>query len=124
MTYSELTDFCASKKVTVTKLAEKAGLTLQGLRKGMNNFSLGYHAIESICSTLEITPNQFFGWEDNIKKQQIQNGGVGNTQQMDTHAVDILHQQLTAKDEQLKTKDEQIREKDAQIAQLFKLLSK
>ena len=73
--------------------------------------------IELLCRVLEITPNRFFGWKETVKKQQIQNGGVGNTQHMDSYAVELLQGQLNIKDEQIK-------EKDAQIAQLLKLIAK
>ena len=116
MTYSELKDFAEMKKISLQKIAEAIDMTTRGMQTSFENQTLPTRKVELICKFLEITPNQFFGWEDNIKKQQIQNGGIGNTQQMDTYAVDVLKQQITAK-------DEQIREKDAQISQLLKLLS-
>lgn len=117
LTYSELSDICNEKKISLSKLAECANMTLRGFREAFNRNSVSAHTAASICQTLGITPNQFFGWEDGVKKQQIQNGGIGNTQQMDTYAVGVLRQQIA-------TKDEQIREKDAQISQLLKLLTK
>lgn len=116
MTYSELRDLSELKNFTLQSIAERIGMSRVGLKSAFENQSLSIAKVTEICKCLEITPNQFFGWEDEVKKQQIQNGGVGNTQQMDTYAVDVLKQQIIAK-------DEQIREKDAQISQLLKLLS-
>lgn len=116
MTYSELKDFAELKKISLQKIAETIEMTARGMQTSFENQTLPIRKVTQICKCLEITPNQFFGWEDEIKKQQIQNGGIGNTQQMDTYAVDVLKQQIIAK-------DEQIREKDAQISQLLKLLS-
>ena len=117
MTYSELKDFAEMKKISLQKIAEAIDMTTRGMQTSFENQTLPTRKVELICKFLEITPNQFFGWEDGAKRQQIQNGGIGNTQQMDTYAVDVLKQQITAK-------DEQIREKDAQISQLLKLLTK
>lgn len=117
MTYSELKDFAESKKISLQKIAETIEMTSRGMQTSFENQTLPIRKVAQICNCLEITPNQFFGWDDGVKKQQIQNGGIGNTQQMDTYAVDVLRQQIA-------TKDEQIREKDAQISQLLKLLTK
>ena len=57
---------------------------------------------------------------------QTQNGGIGNTQNMNTYTepIDLLRTEIAAKNEQIKVKDEQLRSKDEQIARLLDLLNK
>ena len=57
---------------------------------------------------------------------QTQNGGIGNTQNMNTFTepIDILRTEIAAKNDQLKAKDDQLRSKDEQIARLLDLLNK
>ena len=57
---------------------------------------------------------------------QTQNGGIGNTQNMNTFTepIDLLRTEIAAKNDQLKVKDEQLRSKDEQIARLLDLLNK
>ena len=117
MIYSEVYDLCLTKKIPIKELCVKIGMTYQGFKTSLETNKLDADKIELLCHALEITPNRFFGWKETVKKQQIQNGGIGNTQHMDSCAVELLQSQL-------KIKDEQIREKDAQIAQLFRLIDK
>ena len=117
MVYSEIYDLCSDKKKSVKELCAQIGMTYQGFKTSLDTNKLDADKIELLCRVLEITPNKFFGWKESVKKQQIQNGGVGNTQHMDSYAVELLQSQLNIKDEQIK-------EKDAQIAQLLKLIAK
>lgn len=117
MVYSEIYDLCSDKKISVKELCAQIGMTYQGLKTSLETNKLDADKIELLCRALEITPNKFFGWNESVKKQQIQNGGVGNTQHMDSYTVELLQGQLNIKDEQIK-------EKDAQIAQLLKLITK
>ena len=64
---------------------------------------------------------------------QTQNGGIGNTQNMNTFTepIDLLrteiaakNEQIKVKDDQLRTKDDQLRAKDDQIAKLLDMLTK
>lgn len=121
MTYSELSDLCNKRKISLTSVATSADMTLRGFRDGMNRQTLGMKAIEAICTTLEITPNQFFGWNEseegqaardkqgiskgyaieNTQHKQVQNGGIGNTQHIDIASVSVLQEQIKIKDEQI-----------------------
>ena len=57
---------------------------------------------------------------------QTQNGGIGNTQNMNTFTepIDLLRTEIAAKNEQIKVKDDQLRTKDDQIAKLLDMLTK
>lgn len=48
---------------------------------------------------------------------QTQNGGIGNTQNMNTFTepIDLLRTEIAAKNEQIKVKDDQLRTKDDQL---------
>lgn len=63
LTYEQLQDIAESKKMTITEVAAKSGLTLAGLRKGMRQKSLTTSSILAICETLSISPNELLGVE-------------------------------------------------------------
>ena len=101
MTYSELQDLCYEKKISLTSVAECANMTLRGFRVGMLNRTLQIKAIEAVCKKLNITPNQFFGWEDKSGTFTTTQVGVMNSQNIGSSGVEILQQQLSIKDEQI-----------------------
>lgn len=101
LTYSELSDICNEKKISLSSLAEKAGMTLRGFREGYNRQTIGVLVAASICETLGMTPNELFGWNDERPTfQQVQNGGKNNRQNM-TADVELLREQLVVKDKQI-----------------------
>ena len=102
MTYSELSDLCYARKISLTSVAESANMTLRGFRDGMNNRSLGIKALEAVCKRLEISPNEFLGWEEKYSTFNTTQVGVMNSQSIGSNGIDILQQQLAVKDEQIK----------------------
>lgn len=110
MTYSELSDLCYKKKISLTRIADCANMTLRGFREGMNKQTLGIRAILPICTELGITPNEFFGIDGSTSTFNTNQVGVVNNQNIGAMGVEILQQQLAIKDEQIK--------------QLFELLKK
>lgn len=108
MNYSELQDFADRKKITLQSIAEGIGMSRVGMKTSFENQTLPIKKVKVVCDILGITPNQFFGIEEKMQHKQVQNGGVGNTQNMDVASAAMLQEQLRIKDEQLKAKDEQI----------------
>lgn len=102
MTYSELSDLCYARKISLTSVAESANMTLRGFRDGVNNRSLGIKALEAVCKRLEISPNEFLGWEEKCSTFNTTQVGVMNNQSIGANGIDILQQQLAVKDEQIK----------------------
>lgn len=117
LTYSEIMDICAAKRITVTKLAEKVEMTLHGLKSGLQRQTLSSQVIYALCEELGITPNAFFRWEDKGDVYNTNQLGVINNQNIGATGIEILQQQLA-------TKDEQIRQLHEEIRQLLNLLNK
>lgn len=117
MTYSELQDLCYQRKISLTSVAESAGMTLRGFRDGMNKRTLGIKALEAVCNKMNISPNEFLGWEIKQPTYNTTQVGVMNNQQIGAAGIEILQQQLI-------TKDDQIKELNDQIKQLLNLLNK
>lgn len=111
MTYSELTDLCYARKISLTSVAESAGMTLRGFRDGMNNRSLGIKALESVCKKLEISPNEFLGWEEKCSTFNTTQVGVMNSQNIGSNGIELLQHQLAVKDEQIKVLMELLKNK-------------
>lgn len=103
MTYSELQDLCHEKRISLTSVAECANMTLRGFRVGMINRTLQIKAIEAVCNRLNITPNQFIGWKEDISTFQTNQLGVVNNQNIGASGIDILQQQLAVKDKQIES---------------------
>ena len=113
MTYSELSDICDAKRILLKNVAESSGLTYDGLRNGMIKQSLGMTKVLRICEAVGITPNQFFGWNEEKATYNTSQVGMVNNQNIGAMGVEILQQQLAVKDEQIK-----------QLHQLLQLLNK
>lgn len=102
MTYSELSDLCYEKRISLSSVAESANMTLRGFREGMNKQTLGIKAVVNVCKRLSISPNEFFGWEDKGDVYNTTQVGVMNNQNIGAAGIEILQQQLAIKDEQIK----------------------
>ena len=118
MIYNELKEICRINKISLQLVASEVGITQDGLKRGIDKQSLAIRYVVPLCQSLCITPNQFFGEAEPIKRniQQNQTGGVGNTQTMNVGLSALQHQ--------LVEKDRQLAEKDRQIARLLDLLNK
>lgn len=102
LTYSEITDLCADKRITFTNLAKSAGMTVHGLKYAIQKQTLQSQVVFTICNILGITPNQFFKWEDPASTFNTTQFGVMNSQNIGSAGIEILHQQLAVKDDQIK----------------------
>ncbi len=102
MSYSELSDFCYDNKIEIKSLCERIGITTQGLAKGMKKQSLGMLVVKALCDELKITPNRFYGYETSGQTFNTTQVGVMNSQNIGASNIEILHQQLSVKDEQIK----------------------
>lgn len=102
LTYSEIVDLCAEKRITVTNLAKSTGMTLHGLKAGIQKQTLQSQVVFTICNLLGITPNRFFNWNEEKSTYSTNQVGVVNNQNIGAMGVEILQQQLAVKDEQIK----------------------
>lgn len=101
MSYSELSDFCYDNGVEIKSLCQKIGITTQGLAKGMKKQSLGMLVVKALCDELGISPNRFYGYESSGQTYNTTQVGVMNSQNIGATNIEILHQQLSVKDEQI-----------------------
>lgn len=102
LTYSELSDLCATREISLTELAETCNMTLRGFRDAINNNTLSARAIIPICIKLGIAPNDFLSWDKKLSTYNSNQVGVFNTQNIGSAGIEILQQQLQTKDEQIK----------------------
>lgn len=102
MTYNDLSDICDAKRILLKNVAQSSGLTYDGLRNGMIKQSLGMTKVLRICEAVGITPNQFFGWNEEKSTYNTNQVGMVNNQNIGAAGIEILQQQLQTKDEQIK----------------------
>lgn len=135
MDFSQLKKICKTSHVPVTEIAENLNLSYDGLKRGLNNGTIGIKYVLPICSYFGITVADFFGQPktttgDIVYGSQQKQGKkqIMHIQESEStkQAIKILEEQLREKEEQLKNKEEQLREKDklifSQHAQIDKLL--
>lgn len=109
MNYYELQDLCEIKHKTVTNVARTLGITLEGLKRGLNNGSLSIRYMQPMCDFLGITPNDFWG----IKTRD---GDTGCNKYGNNQTINQLPSELS---ETIAILREQLKEKDAQINSLI-----
>lgn len=109
MDYEQFKNICRINKIAMQDLADEIGMTQDGLKKGLLSGGLAIRYVLPLCKLLAMTPNRFFGIEEKTTTSQTQNGGVGNTQIMESGMAAL---------------QEQLREKDKQIDKLLILLEK
>ena len=103
MNYNDLREWCKKHYIPVTTVAREVGITISGVKYGLNNKSMALRFIPQLCKSLGMSPNEFFGYKEKegSSYSQVQNGGVGNVQNMESESIAILHEQLRKKDEQI-----------------------
>ena len=114
MNYYELQDLCEMKHKTVTNVARALGITLEGLKRGLNNESLSFRYVKPICDLLEITPNEFFRVNSNSGDTGCNKFGQNQT----------INQVPVELNDTLVILRSQLKEKDMQIEKLLNLLNK
>lgn len=113
MNYNKLKCIAEEKGYTMKMLAEKIGISTAGLKKGIDKVKLGWDYISKICDTLSISPNQFFGWEE-----ETPSVGSGN------FASHITGGNTQNSNEAIKALNSQLKEKDKQIDRLLKIIER
>ena len=113
MNYNKLKCIAGENGYTMEMLAEKIGISTAGLKKGIESVKLGWNYICKICDTLSISPNQFFGWEE-----ETPSVGSGN------FASHITGGNTQNSNEAIKALKDQLKEKDKQIDRLLKIIEK
>lgn len=103
MNYTEIQDLCTLRKVTVSDIICRIGMTYQGFRDSLDRQSISASKLQLLCKELSISPNTFFGWEKISPvayiDSNVQNGN-NNVQHIMT-TVDVLQKQLEVKDAQI-----------------------
>lgn len=102
LTYSEILDLCADKKITFASLAKGSGMTPHGLKYALQDKTVKGEVISTLCKILNITPNHFFNWDADPTTYNTTQVGVMNNQSIGAAGIEILQQQLQTKDEQIK----------------------
>lgn len=103
MNYKDLA-FLIKKKYSIASFASEMGVTRQGLHNGIVKQSFTQEKINKMCQLLDITPNEFFGWQ--IEGEVTGNGNYashitgGNTQNSN-EVIRALKDQLKEKDKQI-----------------------
>lgn len=96
MNYNEVKKLCDSRKLQVSDIICHTGLTYQGLKKGLDTKCLSIDKLFALCEVLKLSPNAFFGWE---KTMPLEDSQV--MPDCSPEAIQLLREQLTAKDEQI-----------------------
>lgn len=119
MNWSDLRLRAEQMRVPMTTIAKEVNITLDGLKKGVENKSLSIKYVPQLCKSLCLTPAQFLGTPDSrelradFEELVSAHGGSKNIDE----SISVLKAQLDEKDKQLS-------EKDKQIEALLKIIAK
>ena len=135
MTYNELKNITNVKNLQLKQVAEGIGMSRQGLQTSIENQTLPISKVLDLCKMLGITPNDFFGVNNETVSQSVNsNSGTVTVTGIDRRQyysdspdvlkaqVELLEERIKEKDSQIKEKDSQIKEKDSQINSLLSIL--
>lgn len=100
MNYNELKFLAESKNIMIKDLAEKIGMTSNGLKRAVEKQTLPMDKVISLCQILGISPNELLGWETAPGGNYAAHIGGSNTQNS-TEAITALSDQLKEKDRQI-----------------------
>ena len=110
MNYEYVKEVCRVNHISLRTICKEVGISMDGLKRGMENDSLAARYIMPLCKSINTTPNLLFNIKDGQNYgTQTQNGGVGNTQIMESGMAAL---------------QEQLREKDKQISRLLSIIEK
>ena len=98
MNYTELKDLCEQRKIFIKDIQTGIKMSQPGLRDALNKETLPIRKLVPLCRLLQITPNEFVGWNKDkpasITTTQV---GVMNNQNVGTVGIELLHSQLEEK---------------------------
>ena len=130
MTIKQLAENLGVSKPTITKVIVQCGLNGKLVRVG-NRYELTNEQVQLVKSQIE---SQNDGRSETPKSQKSQNDGGSETPKSQNDGIqesiisllqgqlELLHQQLVAKDMQISVKDNQLAAKDKQIEDLTRAL--
>lgn len=102
MDYNDLMILLKQKDLQLEELCQKVDITADGLRKGIKNNSLALRYIKPLCNALNISPNEFIGWEEFNPTSGVYASNIsGINTQNSNEAIKALHDQLKEKDKQI-----------------------
>lgn len=81
MNFNKIKILAKEKKITLSDIASKIGMTQEGFSRSLSDENLKVTSLEKIAEILKVDVREFFG-ENNIEKaiNQVQIGGNGNSQ--------------------------------------------
>jgi len=100
LSYTELMDILDDKNILQKDLAESLEMSRVGFKGAIENGTLQISKVNDLCRIIGISPNDFFCYSGSNGNHQTQNGGIGNTQIVET-GFEALKEQLKAKDSQI-----------------------
>ena len=120
MNYSKLKITAESKNYMIKDLAAELGMTSNGLKRSVESNNLTMEKVTMLCKLLDITPNEFFGWDGGVPSfgsgNYASHVSGGNTQNSN-EAIQALR-------EELKEQRGVIKEKDRQISRLLGIMER
>lgn len=69
MNYNKLKITAESKNYMIKDLAAELGMTPNGLKRSVEANNLTMEKVTMLCKILDISPNEFFDWNDGIGSQ-------------------------------------------------------
>lgn len=101
MIYSDLQIIAKSKGIMIKEIAEKLGLTSNGLKRSIESGKFPIEKVMPLCQILGITVGEFFGETPQVTTGNYAAHIIGGNTQNSNEAIIALKDQLREKDRQI-----------------------
>lgn len=104
MTYNELKNLAQSKEITIKRLAERMELSENGLKRSIENETMGFGKVKELCLILGISVSEFFGEQNGSKTFNMSGNTVAgeHAYYYESAPIKLLEMQLKEKNEYIK----------------------
>ena len=102
----------------MANLASQIGMTSTGLKPSIENGSFPINKITELCKILEITPNDFFEWNDPAGNVGVYASNISGINTQNSNEA------ILALKNELKQQHAIVKEKDKQINRLISIIEK
>lgn len=101
MSYEDLLRRTKQMRISMSIVANEVGITLEGLKRGIDNQSLSIKYIPQLCKSLCITPDELLGFTIDPRKTFNVDHTEKDIVKIDAKAFELIKKQLEEKDKQI-----------------------
>lgn len=118
MDYNDLRILMNQKRLVLKNVCQQMGITSNGFKKAIERQTLPEKNIRILCGLLDISPNEFFVWDDPSANVGVYASNISGVNTQNSNEA------ILALEKELKEQHGIIKEKDKQINKLLAIIEK